>query len=99
MQKLTVVAFASLKCINLLPRLIILSKLRQRLPRRNAFTKFLSPEAVYSIVFIGLTGTMLTEEACGSLVSALRYLTPHDAAEEPETLEVRVLRVQMSESR
>ena len=47
------------------------------------------------IVFIGLTGTMLTEDAVGSLVGALRSFPPHDAAEEPETLEV--LCVQMSE--
>ena len=45
---------------------------------------------------MGLTWTMFTEEAVGSLVGALRSLPPRDAAEEPETLEV--LRVQMSES-
>ena len=39
---------------------------------------------------------MLTAEAVGSLVAALRSLPPRDAAKEPETLEV--LRVQMSES-
>ena len=44
---------------------------------------------------IGLTGTMLSNEAVGLLVGALRSL-PCDAADEPETLEV--LRVQMSES-
>ena len=48
------------------------------------------------IVFIGLTGTMLTAEAVGSLVAALRSLPPRNAVKEPETLEV--LRVQMSES-
>ena len=57
---------------------------------------FLNAEAVSRMVFIGLTGTMLTEEAVGSLVGALRPLPPRDAAEEPETLEV--LRVQMSGS-
>ena len=57
---------------------------------------FLNPEAVQRIVYIGLTWTMFTEEAVGSLVGALRSLPPRDAAEEPETLEV--LRVQMSES-
>ena len=39
---------------------------------------------------------MLTDEAVGSLVGALRSLPRLDAAEEPETLEV--LRVQMSAS-
>ena len=39
--------------------------------------------------FIGLTGIMLTEEAVDVLVGALRFLPPRDAAEEPETLEVR----------
>ena len=38
---------------------------------------------------------MLTAEAVGSLVAALRSLPPRDAAKEPETLEF--LRVQMSE--
>ena len=48
------------------------------------------------IVFIGLTGTMLTEEAVGSLMGALSSLPSRDTAEEPETLEV--LCNQMSES-
>ena len=39
---------------------------------------------------------MLTEEAVGSFVGALRSLPPVDTAEEPEALEV--LHVQMLES-
>ena len=57
---------------------------------------FLNPEAVWHIVFIWLTRTMLTEKAVGSLVGGLRSLPPLDTAGKQETLEV--LRVQMSES-
>ena len=67
-------------CTYLSQRLFILSKQWQRLgqPRRNAqtFLKDLNPEAVWRIVFIGLTGIMLTEEAVDSPVGALRSLPP-----------------------
>ena len=41
---------------------------------------------------------MLTAEAVGSLVAALRSLPPRDAAKEPETLEVLRVQTEMSES-